>query len=145
MCCQHAQPAYNVCAYQQVPPLSLCIQPALQQLLLTVPCVCAEFVHAGGRYLGLCAGAYYGCARVVFEPGTPLEVVGDRELAFFPGIARGAAFPGEVQKLQLAGYCHLASHQQVPQDQGFMSHKHYLRHASISIPLLPCCPGAALW
>jgi len=46
--------------------------------------------------LGLCAGAYYGCARVVFEPGTPLEVVGDRELAFFPGVARGAAFPGNV-------------------------------------------------
>lgn len=31
---------------------------------------------------------------MVFEPGTPLEVVGDRELAFFPGIARGCAFPG---------------------------------------------------
>jgi glutamine amidotransferase-like uncharacterized protein len=65
-------------------------------------CVRAEFVQGGGSYLGLCAGAYYGCARVVFEPGTPLEVVGDRELAFFPGIARGAAFPGLVQRLQLA-------------------------------------------
>lgn len=55
----------------------------------------AEFVTQGGSYLGLCAGAYYACARVEFEPGTPLEVVGDRELAFFPGIAQGAAFPGQ--------------------------------------------------
>jgi biotin--protein ligase len=44
--------------------------------------------------LGLCAGGYYAASRVEFEPGTPLEVVGDRELAFFPGVARGAAFPG---------------------------------------------------
>jgi glutamine amidotransferase-like uncharacterized protein len=60
-----------------------------------VSCSAAEFVElAGGSYLGLCAGAYYGSSRVVFEPGTPLEVIGDRELAFFPGIARGAAYPG---------------------------------------------------
>ena len=53
------------------------------------------FVHAGGAYLGLCAGGYYGCARVDFEPGNErMKVAGPRELAFFPGAALGAAVPG---------------------------------------------------
>ncbi|KAG2452489.1 hypothetical protein HYH02_002728 [Chlamydomonas schloesseri] len=52
------------------------------------------YVEAGGAYLGICAGAYYACSRVEFEPGSRLQVVGDRELAFFPGRARGAAYPG---------------------------------------------------
>ncbi|GLC54896.1 biotin holocarboxylase synthetase [Pleodorina starrii] len=52
------------------------------------------YVEAGGSYLGICAGAYYACDRVEFEPGSPLEVIGDRELRFFPGTARGAAYPG---------------------------------------------------
>mmetsp|Transcript_27249 Transcript_27249/g.59539 ORF Transcript_27249/g.59539 Transcript_27249/m.59539 type:complete len:316 (-) Transcript_27249:365-1312(-) len=52
------------------------------------------FVERGGAYLGLCAGAYYATSRVVFEPGSALEVVGDRELALFPGHAYGAAYPG---------------------------------------------------
>jgi biotin--protein ligase len=54
----------------------------------------SDFVAAGGGYLGLCAGAYYAAARVDFEPGTLLEVAGPRELAFFGGTARGAAFRG---------------------------------------------------
>jgi len=54
----------------------------------------SEFVASGGGYLGLCAGGYYGAARVDFEPGGPLAVAGPRELAFFGGTARGAAFPG---------------------------------------------------
>ena len=62
-----------------------------------------DYVKSGGSYLGLCAGAYYGCARVVFEPGTPLEVVGGRELQFFPGTARGAAFPGQGTCAQPCG------------------------------------------
>jgi hypothetical protein len=53
-----------------------------------------DFVHSGGAYLGLCAGAYYACARVEFEPGSAMEVAGGRELSFFPGVARGAAVPG---------------------------------------------------
>lgn len=31
----------------------------------------ADYVHAGGSYLGLCAGAYYACDRIEFELGTP--------------------------------------------------------------------------
>lgn len=53
-----------------------------------------EYVETGGCYLGLCAGAYFACKRVEFEVGTPLEVKGDRELAFYPGVARGSLFPG---------------------------------------------------
>jgi biotin--protein ligase len=57
----------------------------------------AQFVRNGGRYLGLCAGGYYGCKRCEFEVGDKtMEVVGDRELAFYPGICRGGAFPGFV-------------------------------------------------
>lgn len=55
-----------------------------------------QFVLQGGSYLGICAGGYYGCAKVEFEKGNPLEVIEDRELQFFPGIAQGPAYgPGE--------------------------------------------------
>ncbi|KAG5981951.1 hypothetical protein E4U55_002485, partial [Claviceps digitariae] len=55
----------------------------------------SEFVRRGGAYLGFCAGAYYGSNRCEFEVGNPpLEVVGSRELAFFPGTCRGGAFRG---------------------------------------------------
>ncbi|KAJ2559085.1 biotin holocarboxylase synthetase [Coemansia sp. RSA 1933] len=53
-----------------------------------------EWVYRGGRYLGFCAGGYYGSGRCEFEPGTALEVVGDRELAFFKGTCIGCAYPG---------------------------------------------------
>ncbi|CAN6658810.1 biotin--protein ligase [Trichomonascus vanleenenianus] len=54
-----------------------------------------KFVQKGGRYLGFCAGAYYGSAKVEFEVGDPvLEVSGSRELGFFEGIARGSAYKG---------------------------------------------------
>lgn len=56
-----------------------------------------QFVHNGGAYLGFCAGGYYGSARCEFEVGNkPLQVIGDRELAFFPGTCRGCAFEGFV-------------------------------------------------
>ncbi|OAA79113.1 Biotin--acetyl-CoA-carboxylase ligase [Akanthomyces lecanii RCEF 1005] len=55
----------------------------------------ADFVRGGGAYLGLCAGGYYGSRRCEFEVGnTPLEVIGSRELGFFPGTCRGGAFEG---------------------------------------------------
>ncbi|KAL7273035.1 biotin holocarboxylase synthetase [Rhizina undulata] len=55
----------------------------------------AQFVRRGGAYLGFCAGGYYGSGKVEFEVGNgPLEVVGGRELAFFPGTCRGATFKG---------------------------------------------------
>ncbi|PON30477.1 hypothetical protein TGAM01_v200917 [Trichoderma gamsii] len=55
----------------------------------------SEFVRRGGAYLGLCAGGYYGSSRCEFEVGNKtLEVVGNRELGFFPGTCRGGAFKG---------------------------------------------------
>ena len=54
-----------------------------------------RYVENGGSFLGICAGAYYGCGAVEFDRGRELEVVGVRELSFFPGIARGPAYgPG---------------------------------------------------
>lgn len=50
------------------------------------------FVENGGTYLGICAGAYYGCAFVEFDKGFPLEVCEERELCFFPGKAIGPAY-----------------------------------------------------
>jgi biotin---protein ligase len=56
-----------------------------------------QFVERGGIYIGFCAGGYYGSRRCEFEVGNKiLEVIGDRELAFFPGSCRGCAFPGFV-------------------------------------------------
>ncbi|KAL7419575.1 biotin holocarboxylase synthetase [Cryptotrichosporon argae] len=53
-----------------------------------------EYVRLGGRYLGLCAGAYFGAGEVRFDVGGGKEVTGARELAFFPGPCVGPAFPG---------------------------------------------------
>jgi biotin--protein ligase len=56
-----------------------------------------QFVERGGIYIGFCAGGYYGSGRCEFEVGNKLlEVIGNRELAFFPGSCRGCAFPGFV-------------------------------------------------
>lgn len=51
-----------------------------------------SFVHNGGGYLGICAGAYFGCGRIEFEKGGASEVNGDRSLKFFPGLATGPAY-----------------------------------------------------
>lgn len=56
-----------------------------------------QFVERGGSYLGLCAGGYYGSKRCEFEvDNKKLEVIGNRELAFYPGTCRGCAFTGFV-------------------------------------------------
>lgn len=47
-----------------------------------------EFVAQGGCYVGICAGAYYGCRELNFR-GKDYSVVGSRELAFFDGTAQG--------------------------------------------------------
>lgn len=50
-----------------------------------------EYVEAGGTYIGLCAGAYYGAHYCEFHKGDTrgYEVLGERELSFFPGSAVG--------------------------------------------------------
>lgn len=55
----------------------------------------SEYVRRGGAYLGFCAGGYYASKKCEFEVGNkPMEVVGSRELGFFPGTCRGGAFKG---------------------------------------------------
>ncbi|KAF9873315.1 biotin apo-protein [Colletotrichum karsti] len=55
----------------------------------------ADYVRKGGSYLGFCAGGYYGSRRCEFEVGDKtLEVIGTRELGFYPGTCRGGAFKG---------------------------------------------------
>ena len=57
-----------------------------------------KYVENGGAFLGICAGAYYGCGAVEFDRGMEREVMGLRELAFFPGIARGPVYgPGSFR------------------------------------------------
>ena len=50
-----------------------------------------EYVEAGGTYIGFCAGAYYGSHYCEFHKGDTrgYEVLGERELSFFPGAAAG--------------------------------------------------------
>ncbi|KAL9546035.1 hypothetical protein PS6_007870 [Mucor atramentarius] len=55
------------------------------------------FVEQGGRYLGLCAGAYYASTNIEFEKGRALmEIIQPRELGFYPGLCRGTTYPGFV-------------------------------------------------
>lgn len=70
--------------------------PYLHDLTGTTNARIREYVQAGGRYLGFCAGAYYACERVEFEvEGVPeMTVRGERELRFFKGVGKGTAFPG---------------------------------------------------
>ena len=53
--------------------------------------------NEGGRYLGLCAGAYFASDRIEFESGRDgFEIIEDRPLKFYSGICKGTAFPGFV-------------------------------------------------
>ncbi|KAF9435398.1 biotin holocarboxylase synthetase [Entomortierella beljakovae] len=54
------------------------------------------FVESGGKFWGVCAGAYFASDRISFEIGTPLEVQGSRELSFFKGECKGVVYPGFV-------------------------------------------------
>ena len=51
-----------------------------------------SFIEKGGKYLGICAGAYFACETIEFEKGGILEVCASRSLRLFPGIAMGPAF-----------------------------------------------------
>lgn len=51
-----------------------------------------SYVEQEGNYLGICAGAYFACTRIEFEKGTSLELLDERSLRFFPGVAKGPAY-----------------------------------------------------
>lgn len=55
-----------------------------------------QYVQEGGRYLGFCAGAYFASQDIEFEKDTELQVIGPRDLGFYPGTSRGTMYPGFV-------------------------------------------------
>jgi len=57
-----------------------------------------NFVNTGGSYLGICAGAYFACNKVIFDEGGELEVIGDRELKLIDTEAIGPAFGAGTYK-----------------------------------------------
>ncbi|AGO11853.1 AaceriADR085Wp [[Ashbya] aceris (nom. inval.)] len=59
-----------------------------------LPAIKRYVSQLGGTYIGFCAGGYFGSSRVEFDVHGPLEVVGPRDLQFFPDVARGPAFSG---------------------------------------------------
>ncbi|WP_026959325.1 MULTISPECIES: BPL-N domain-containing protein [Aliagarivorans] len=48
-----------------------------------------DYVAQGGRYLGICAGAYMACETTHWAKDQPYEIVTQNELSFFPGLAKG--------------------------------------------------------
>jgi biotin--protein ligase len=48
-----------------------------------------NYVHLGGIYLGICAGAYFAADYIEFDLNGPIEVKGERMLKFFNGKAVG--------------------------------------------------------
>ncbi|KAF8561059.1 hypothetical protein P879_10784 [Paragonimus westermani] len=58
--------------------------------------VVRDFILHGGRYLGLCAGAYFASDECIFDEGGPLEVRGPRYIKLFEGKAVGPYYPGFV-------------------------------------------------
>jgi len=53
-----------------------------------------DYIHTGGSYLGICAGAYFSCQECIFDKNGPLEVVGPREMALFSAGGVGPVYPG---------------------------------------------------
>ncbi|MFT2099100.1 BPL-N domain-containing protein [Marinomonas sp. 2405UD66-6] len=48
-----------------------------------------HYVEQGGRYFGICAGAYMGCSVTKWAQGLPHEIITENELDFFLGEAVG--------------------------------------------------------
>lgn len=67
-----------------------------------------QFVENGGKYFGICAGAYFGCRYIEFEKGGSLEVLGERELNFFTGKGIGPAYGLNQFSYQDESGAHLA-------------------------------------
>lgn len=52
-----------------------------------------DFVAAGGNYLGICAGGYFGASRIIFEKGhVKHEIVTDNALGMYASTAEGPAY-----------------------------------------------------
>jgi biotin---protein ligase len=120
------------------------------------------FVEGGGRFLGICAGAYYASQSIVFAQGSELEIVGRRELAFFPGRAIGPAYSapfcyegeegarvasivweGGISSLYFNGGCLFENAENYPSIQ-VIARYHDLPHKPAAAVYCPRGRGAAL-
>lgn len=54
-----------------------------------------DFVARGGKYLGICAGAYYACSETIFAKGLSHELILPGKLHFFESRAIGPVFAAE--------------------------------------------------
>lgn len=48
-----------------------------------------QYIGAGGKYLGICAGAYMACETTCWAKGQPYEIITNNQLSFFQGVAQG--------------------------------------------------------
>ena len=48
-----------------------------------------DYVAAGGVYVGICAGAYYGCSKIEWARGRPDAIAARHGLGFYKGTAVG--------------------------------------------------------
>jgi glutamine amidotransferase-like uncharacterized protein len=63
-----------------------------------------DYVSAGGTYIGICAGAYYGARAIEWKRGTQDEILVENELSFYLGAAIGPAKafkPADIVKLEV--------------------------------------------
>lgn len=63
-----------------------------------------NYVSNGGKYIGICAGAYFACNFIEFEKGTPNEVLSYRDLNFFYGKAVGSIYPNYTPTANYGAY-----------------------------------------
>ncbi|ELP93595.1 hypothetical protein EIN_063200 [Entamoeba invadens IP1] len=61
-----------------------------------------QYVEMGGKYLGICAGAYFACDRFEFNKHIEgeEEVCEERSLKFFDGMAFGPLYPNFKENLE---------------------------------------------
>ncbi|KAI9193432.1 biotin-protein ligase [Polychytrium aggregatum] len=77
--------------------------PYVEQLSPKVTSLIRDWVaNDGGSFLGICAGAYFASRQVDFEPDRPsYKVVGERDLRFFDGSARGSIADGFIYNSEM--------------------------------------------
>lgn len=56
-----------------------------------------------GKYLGLGGGGCYASSKIDFEKDTKNGFVGNGELSFFPGVARGSVSPSSDNQKGIQG------------------------------------------
>ena len=76
------------------------------------------YVEEGGTYLGICAGAYYGCSAIEYHKGREDEICGKRELNLVNAVAYGSI---PFDNVYYNETLHSASVQAIQTEDGKMS------------------------